>query len=71
MPPAEVDDRYRGKIPEELLLLVIGHSLLDKSRAPEGKCSALTEQMALPANVLTEREWLEFKKSHADAVIEL
>jgi phytoene dehydrogenase-like protein len=63
--------RKLGKIPEELLLLVIEHSLLDKSRAPEGKCSALTEQMAVPANLLTEREWLEFKKSHAEAVIKL
>ena len=63
--------RTLGKIPEELLLSIRLFSLLDRFRAPEGKCTVSTEQFALPASTLTEREWLEFKKSHAEAVIKL
>ena len=63
--------RQLGKIPEELLLSFFNHSLEDKSRAPEGKYAVGTEDFTLPANVLTERQWLEYKKSHAEAVIKL
>jgi phytoene dehydrogenase-like protein len=61
--------RKLGKMPEELFLAVFPQATEDMSRAPEGKWTAYTEQFVPPANVLTETEWLEFKKSHADAVI--
>ncbi len=41
----------------------------DKSRAPEGRCTVLTEQYCATANMLTEQEWLEFKKIHAEDVM--
>ncbi len=63
--------RMLGKIPEELMLSVRLFSPLDKLRAPAGKRTVSTEQFALPANALTERQWLDFKKSHAQAVIKL
>lgn len=61
--------RKLGKNPEELLLQVTNHSLVDKLRAPEGKFLAMTEQFVLPANAMSENEWLEFKKTHAEAVM--
>ncbi len=63
--------RTLGIMPEELLLLIRLFPQHDGLRAPEGKCTALTEQFVLPANALTEREWLQFKKSHAEAVMKL
>ncbi len=63
--------RRLGIMPHDLQLLVLNHSLVDKSRAPEGKTSLLTEQFVLPANALSEAEWLEYKKVHAEEVIEL
>ena len=60
-----------GPMPDDLQLLIVNHSLADKARAPEGKHSILTEQFVLPANALTEAEWLQFKKSHAEDVMKL
>jgi phytoene dehydrogenase-like protein len=62
--------RLLGKMPDELLLSIQAHTLVDPTRAPEGKHSLLTEQFVLPANALTEKEWMEYKKSHAEATIE-
>jgi len=61
--------RVQGKMPDEFQLQVMNFSAVDKLRVPEGKFSMLTEQFVLPANALTEREWLEFKKSHAQEVV--
>ncbi len=63
--------RRSGRMPEELLLLTVNHSLADKSRAPEGKSAIGSEQFVLPANALTEREWLKFKEAHAKNVMGL
>jgi len=41
----------------------------DKSRAPEGMTTALTEQFVTTVQRLSEREWLEFKKTHAEDVV--
>ena len=60
-----------GKMPEDLQLTIVAHSLCDPTRAPEGKHAVLTEQFVLPADALTEGEWIEFKKSHAEAVMKL
>jgi phytoene dehydrogenase-like protein len=60
-----------GKMPDALQLMIVDYSLTDELRMPEGKHIILTEQFVLPADALTEREWLEFKKSHAEAVLKL
>jgi phytoene dehydrogenase-like protein len=64
--------RMLGKMPgqADLQLVVFGH-FIDTTRAPVGKCTVLTEQFVLPANAITEAEWLEFKKQHAEDVINL
>ncbi len=63
--------RRLNKIPEELNLYIMVHSVGDKTRAPEGKYSILTEQFVPPANAFTAGEWIEFKKRHAEQVINL
>jgi phytoene dehydrogenase-like protein len=60
-----------GKMPDELQLTMVAHSMGDPTRAPEGKYSVLTEQFVLPGNALTEQQWIEFKKSHAEEVMKL
>lgn len=61
--------RMQGRMPDELELQVMNYSSVDKLRVPAGKYSVLTEQFVLPANALSESEWLEFKKSHAQDVM--
>ena len=56
---------------EDLQLQIFIHSLGDRTRVPQGKCSPLTEQFVLPANALTERERVEFKSHHAQQTIDL
>jgi beta-carotene ketolase (CrtO type) len=58
-----------GKMPEDLLFSTMNYSLSDKTRAPDGKFAINTEAEVLPANALTEREWLQFKSDHAKAII--
>jgi len=41
----------------------------DRSRAPDGRKTVLTEQFVTSALRLSEREWLEFKKTHAEDVV--
>ncbi len=64
--------RMLGIMPREddLQLAVFGHHI-DKTRAPEGKCTVMTEQFVLPASAMSEGEWLEFKKLHAEDVMNL
>ncbi|TDA64098.1 MAG: NAD(P)/FAD-dependent oxidoreductase [Clostridia bacterium] len=51
-------------------LITWGHTLVDKTQAPEGMHVMGTEATSvLPANKLSEEEWLEFKKSHAEYVM--
>ena len=63
--------RTLGRMPDDLQLIMINYSLMDKTRVPTGKSCVLTGQFVLPANALTEREWMEFKSSHAEQVIKL
>jgi phytoene dehydrogenase-like protein len=64
--------RMLGVMPreEDLQVSIYAH-VADKTRAPEGKCVVMTEQFVLPANALTEEEWLEFKKLHAEDIMKL
>ncbi len=63
--------RMLGKNPQELELTIINHSLVDKTRQPPGKACLLTEQFVAPADALTEKEWLEYKKRHAEDVVNM
>ena len=64
--------RLAGKMPEDWsTILIQQHPQTDKTRVPEGKFSILTSQFLLPANALTEKQWLEFKKSNADYMVKL
>ena len=61
--------RKVGKNPPELCAMVWSHSIVDPRQAPEGKYILGSEQFVLPADQLTEKEWREFKKQHAEDVI--
>jgi len=61
--------RALGKMPPDPALIVWCLSDQDPTQAPEGKHIVGSEQFVLPANQMSEREWLEFKKKNADAVI--
>ena len=63
--------RRLGKMPpwEDLNPVVWGHSMVDPTYAPPGKFLASHEQFMPPASALTEREWLELKKQHAEDMI--
>jgi beta-carotene ketolase (CrtO type) len=55
-----------GKMPPTIAPLAWHHTLIDKTRAPEGKHVIGTEQIVLSADQLTQKEWRTFKKSHAE-----
>ena len=62
--------RRLGKMPPEPEIIVLGvHSLIDKTRSPEGKHVVSTSETVLPADNLTFNEWKEFKKTNADYVV--
>ena len=63
--------RRLGIMPHELQLQFSNHSLADPTRAPEGKSIIMTEQFILAANMLSEAEWMEYKKVHAEEVMSL
>ncbi len=63
--------RMLGKNPDELELTIINHSLTDKTRKPEGKACLMTEQFVVPADALTEKEWIDYKKKHSQQVIDI
>jgi beta-carotene ketolase (CrtO type) len=46
-------------------------SLLDPTRAPAGKHTVCTEQTVPPAHLLTERQWMEFKKWNAEQTMNI
>jgi len=60
-----------GKMPpvEEFNPVVWCHSLVDPSYAPPGKHVAQHEMQGVRATDLSEREWLELKKKHAEDLI--
>jgi phytoene dehydrogenase-like protein len=62
--------RRMGKNPPvEGKLLAIHHSAHDKTRSPEGKHVVLTDFDIVTATFLSEREWLKFKKTHAEEAL--
>ncbi len=67
----EQAERRLRQMPTDLQLQIVNHSLVDRARAPDGKYAILTEQFVPSADTYTEAEWLEFKKVHADQVMEL
>jgi len=59
-----------GDLSQERQIIIWGQpSLLDPTRAPAGKHTVCTEQMMPPAYLLTERQWMEFKKKNAETTI--
>jgi phytoene dehydrogenase-like protein len=67
----EQAERRLSRMPTDLQLQIVNHSLVDKARVPEGKYAILTEQFVPSADTYTEKQWLEFKKKHADDVVKL
>ena len=58
-------------MPHDLQLQYSNHSLPDPTRAPDGKSVIMTEQFIVAANMMSEAEWLEYKKVHAEEVVAL
>ncbi len=65
----EMARRRLGIMPHQTELAIINYSLVDKARVPEGKASILTENYIIPANLLSEKEWVAYKRKHAEDVI--
>ncbi len=63
--------RRLGKMDPDLFLDVWAHTVIDKTQAPPGKHVLGCEEFVLPANLLSEKEWREFKKDHAERIIQL
>ena len=61
--------RRVGRMHDELSLSVWAHTLIDPNQAPDGKHALGSEEFVLPANCLTEEEWREFKRKHAEDTI--
>ncbi len=63
--------RYLGKEPQgdEGLAVWGHHSKFDGTRAPDGKHTVQIEEDVLPASALSEREWMDFKRRHAEKQI--
>jgi len=62
--------RRMGKNPTvDGKLLAVHHSAYDKTRSPEGKNVVLTDFDITTATFLSEREWLSFKKTHAQEAV--
>ncbi|MBI4322009.1 MAG: hypothetical protein HY675_26250, partial [Chloroflexi bacterium] len=69
-----IDEAYLrnlGQIPplDSELIHFGAYSLCDETRAPQGKHVVSTEFMVVPAQRLTERQWMDFKKQHAEDVL--
>jgi len=61
--------RSAGIMPPDPYLATWCHSRFDPTQAPQGKQTAAHEAYVLNATALTEREWLKFKKEHAEYAI--
>lgn len=62
--------RRLGQIPPaDGKILHHAYTAVDRARAPEGRHTCLTEFLTVPANALSEKEWLEYKKRHAEEVV--
>lgn len=67
----EQAERRLRQMPTDLQLQIVNHSLVDKARVPDGKYAIITEQFVPSADTYTEKQWLEFKKLHAEQVLTL
>jgi len=67
--PREAAIRYLGKNPPVESGILYHQYGDDKSRAPEGRKTCMTEQFVTSADRLSEKEWLQFKKTHAEDVV--
>jgi len=69
----ELHWRRLGKMPpvEDYNPAVWGHSRVDPRYAPPGKHIVSHEQYMPPATALTEREWMQLKRQHAEDMISL
>jgi len=67
--PLELALRHSGKNPPVESTILHHQYGDDRSRAPEGRRTALTEQFITAVQWLSETEWLEFKKTHAEDVV--
>ena len=56
-------------ITEKLYLAVGVDSILDRTRAPEGKHNVLLENFAAPARYFSEREWLRMKREIVNEMV--
>ena len=69
----EIHRRRMGLWPrkDRLNLCIADWSFHDPTFAPPGKAAVLTEQYVHPAWALTEAQWKEFEKEHADDVLRI
>jgi phytoene dehydrogenase-like protein len=59
-----------GQFPRNLNLGIVSHhSLADPTQAPEGKHVCDTENYIVPATTLTEREWIAYRKTHVEEIL--
>lgn len=62
--------RHLGMIPPiEGKILHHAYAAPGAFRAPEGRQTCLTEVLSVSANALSEKQWLEYKKKHAEEVV--
>lgn len=67
----EIYNIRSGHWPDNFMLNIIQHSIVDKSRVPKGKASILTEQFVPHALTYSEDEWLKIKSRHANELIDV
>ena len=73
-PEAQVRQQHMrrlGIMPHDLQLQYSNHSLPDPTRVPDGKSIIMTEQFVVAADMMSEAEWLEYKKTHAEDIMSL
>ena len=46
------------------------HSRVDRTQAPEGKHVVGSESITVPADAMSEREWMDYKRLHAQEVMD-
>jgi phytoene dehydrogenase-like protein len=65
--------RRLGMMPplDKLNIGVADTTMADKTSAPEGRATVLTEQWAIPAWKMSEIEWKKFEKEHADDLLKV
>lgn len=55
--------------PGDAIVVFATHSHHDETQAPEGKHVLATEEHVVAADDLSEREWMQFKRDHAEKTI--